>query len=45
MFYKSYGSSEIRDQIERGVPPWRIVGSWSGGVSRFESERQPYLLY
>jgi len=45
MFYKSYGSSDIREEIERGVSPERIVSSWSGGVARFAWERQPYLLY
>jgi uncharacterized protein YbbC (DUF1343 family) len=45
MFYKSYGSADIREQIERGVPPGRIVAGWAGEVSRFEAERQPYLLY
>jgi uncharacterized protein YbbC (DUF1343 family) len=45
MFFKAYGSSDIREEIERGVAPSRIVASWSGGVSRFEEERQPYLLY
>jgi uncharacterized protein YbbC (DUF1343 family) len=45
MFYKSYGSSDIREQIERGVSPARIVASWSGEVARFEAQRQPYLLY
>jgi uncharacterized protein YbbC (DUF1343 family) len=45
MFYKSYGSGVIRDQIERGMPPSRIVAGWAGGVSKFEAQRAPYLLY
>jgi uncharacterized protein YbbC (DUF1343 family) len=45
MFYKSYGSAEIRDQIARGEPPSRIIAGWAGGVSRFQAERRPYLLY
>jgi uncharacterized protein YbbC (DUF1343 family) len=45
MFFKAYGSGVIRDQIVRGMSPSRIVAGWAGGVSRFESERQPYLLY
>jgi uncharacterized protein YbbC (DUF1343 family) len=45
MFFKAYGSGVIRDQIERGMPPARIVAGWAGEVSRFEADRQPYLLY
>jgi len=45
MFFKAYGSGIIRDQITRGMPPSRIVAGWAGGVSRFESERAPFLLY
>jgi uncharacterized protein YbbC (DUF1343 family) len=45
MFFKSYGSGVIRDEIDRGMPPSRIVAGWAGSVSRFEAQRQPYLLY
>ena len=45
MFYKAYGSGVIRDQIEYGMSPARIVAGWNGGVARFESARAPYLLY
>jgi uncharacterized protein YbbC (DUF1343 family) len=45
MFFKAYGSGVIRDEIERGMPPSRIVASWAGGVSRFEAQREPFLLY
>jgi len=45
MFFKSYGSGVIRDEIERGMPPSRIVSSWSGEVARFEQQRAPFLLY
>jgi uncharacterized protein YbbC (DUF1343 family) len=45
MFFKCYGSGSIRDYFDRGVSPGRIVASWAGGVSRFEWERRPYLLY
>lgn len=45
MFFKAYGSGVIRDQIERGMPPSRIVAGWAGGVSRFAAQRAPYLLY
>ncbi|MDP9290936.1 MAG: DUF1343 domain-containing protein [Verrucomicrobiota bacterium] len=45
MFYKCYGSSGIRAQIMNGIPVSRIVAGWSAGLSRFQSQRQPYLLY
>jgi len=45
MFFKAYGSGVIRDQVERGMAPSRIVAGWAGEVSRFEAERTPYLLY
>ncbi len=45
MFFKSYGSGVIRDEIQSGMSPARIVAGWGGDVSRFESERRPYLLY
>ena len=45
MFYKAYGSSGIREELERGISPRRIVAAWSAGVERFEAEREPYLLY
>jgi uncharacterized protein YbbC (DUF1343 family) len=45
MFFKAYGSGNIRDEIERGIPPSRIVSSWSGEVARFEEQRAKYLLY
>jgi len=45
MFYKSYGSGVIRDQLERGISPARIVASWAGYDSRFAAARAPYLLY
>jgi uncharacterized protein YbbC (DUF1343 family) len=45
MFYKCYGSESIRGQIEKGVPPGRIVAGWAPGVARFDAERKSYLLY
>jgi uncharacterized protein YbbC (DUF1343 family) len=45
MFYKAYGSGVIRDQMESGEPPSRIVAGWAGEDSRFAREREPYLLY
>jgi uncharacterized protein YbbC (DUF1343 family) len=45
MFYKAYGSGVIRDQIERGMSPSRIVASWAGFDSHFDAARRPFLLY
>jgi uncharacterized protein YbbC (DUF1343 family) len=45
MFYKAYGSSSIRDEIARGVPPSRIIAGWRAEDARFALERMPYLLY
>ena len=45
IFWKIYGSTEIRGQIEKGVAPSAIVASWQPGVERFRAARQPYLLY
>jgi len=45
MFFKAYGSGVIRDEMTRGMAPSRIVAGWAGGVSRFEAQRAPYLLY
>src|SRR6185295_175359 len=30
IFFKVYGSSSIRTQLERGVSPAKIVASWEG---------------
>ena len=45
IFYKCYGSDSIRRDIERGVPPAKIVAGWSPSNARFLSERKPFLLY
>ncbi len=45
LFFKSYGSQSIRTQLEKGVPPEKIVAGWSDSVARFLSARKPYLLY
>ena len=39
------GSSKLRQQIEGGVPPVEIAGSWSQDEAAFRKQRQPYLLY
>jgi len=45
MFYKCYGSESIRGQIEKGVPPGRIIAAWAPSVAHFGAERKGYLLY
>ncbi len=45
MFYKCYGSQTIRSQLERRASVQQIVAGWQPSVSRFERERQAYLLY
>ena len=45
IFWKVYGSTSIRPQIEKGVSPAAIVASWDYVVARFRSARQSYLLY
>jgi uncharacterized protein YbbC (DUF1343 family) len=45
IFFKVYGSSSIRSQIDRGIAPARIIASWQSNVQNFRRERSPYLLY
>jgi uncharacterized protein YbbC (DUF1343 family) len=39
------GSSELREQIERGVPVREIAKSWEPSVGAFLKVRERYLLY
>jgi uncharacterized protein YbbC (DUF1343 family) len=39
------GSSELREQIERGVPAREIAESWEAPVEAFKRLREQYLLY
>jgi uncharacterized protein YbbC (DUF1343 family) len=39
------GSSELRQQIEAGLPVRTIYDSWQPGQERFAKTRQPFLLY
>lgn len=39
------GSSELREQIERGVAAREIAASWTAGVDAFKSTRERFLLY
>ena len=45
IFWKIYGSTGLRAQIEKGVSPAAIIASWDSGVARFLAARQAYLLY
>jgi uncharacterized protein YbbC (DUF1343 family) len=39
------GSSELREQIEAGVPAEEIARSWEASVAQFEQVRSRFLLY
>jgi uncharacterized protein YbbC (DUF1343 family) len=39
------GSSELRRQIEAGLPARTIYDSWRDGCDTFARERQPFLMY
>ncbi len=39
------GSSELREQIERGTPPRSIARSWEGSVEEFNGVRERFLIY
>jgi uncharacterized protein YbbC (DUF1343 family) len=39
------GSSDLRQQIEAGIPPRTIYYSWQDGHDRFARDRKPFLLY
>jgi uncharacterized protein YbbC (DUF1343 family) len=39
------GSTGLREQIERGVPPREIAASWGGPVDAFKKIRERFLLY
>ena len=45
IFWKIYGSTSLRAQVEKGVPPASIIAGWESGVARFRAARQAYLLY
>ena len=45
IFFKVYGSRDIRDLLSRGTPVQRIAQNWKPGVDKFRSERSPFLLY
>jgi uncharacterized protein YbbC (DUF1343 family) len=39
------GSSELRQQIEAGMPVQIISEAWTSGLERFRAARKPYLMY
>ena len=39
------GTSSVREALERGEPVAKIVAACTPGLERFETLRQPYLLY
>jgi uncharacterized protein YbbC (DUF1343 family) len=45
IFWKIYGSTDIRTQIEKGVAPQTIIAGWSRETQSFRGARQGYLLY
>jgi hypothetical protein len=45
LFWKVYGSTSIRSEIEKGVSPAAIVAGWQPFVEQFKVVRQPFLLY
>ncbi|MEI6873305.1 MAG: exo-beta-N-acetylmuramidase NamZ domain-containing protein, partial [Verrucomicrobiota bacterium] len=45
IFFKVYGTSNIRDQLRKGVPFQRLAQDWKSGVEKFRSERSAYLFY
>ena len=46
LFYKVYGSAEIRDQIEdQHMAAGAIASAWQPSINRFREARVPYLMY
>jgi uncharacterized protein YbbC (DUF1343 family) len=45
LFFKIYGSTSVRSQLEAGVSPAKIVASWQANEASFRRARAPYLLY
>lgn len=44
-FDKLAGNSELRLQIQKGIPEAEIRKSWEPGLTRFKAIREKYLLY
>ena len=45
IFWKIYGSTDIRAQIEKGVRAAAIIAGWQPFIERFKAARQEHLLY
>jgi uncharacterized protein YbbC (DUF1343 family) len=45
IFWKIYGSTDIRAAIEKNVNPSSIIEGWKSGVEKFRAARAGYLLY
>ena len=45
VFYKVYGSEDLKTAMQRGVPPGKIIASWKSHNDRFKSQRKRYLMY
>ena len=45
IFWKCYGSTNIRDLAQKGASIDRVAGAWDSSVSSFRSARSGYLLY
>jgi len=45
IFWKVYGSTAIRTQIQKGASPAAIIASWQPFVESFKGARQEFLLY
>ena len=45
IFWKIYGSTDIRAAIEKNVNPSSIIAGWKSGVEKFRAARAGYLLY
>ena len=39
------GNAETIRQLQAGVPPERIVASWSSDLANFDAPRRKYFLY
>lgn len=40
-----FGSSRVREQLEKGTPPGRIEAGWASDLENFKRIREKYLLY
>jgi hypothetical protein len=45
IFWKVYGSTNIRSLCSKGLSAPQIAAGWNSGVASFRSARQGYLLY